>query len=651
MSSASDFRSIVVSLWFRLISLGIIGVVFAQAILLSRGKAQGWTFYLTTSAVVFEVVVRLISASLAGIVLATFCTAAIVPLLWYWKSSRELVTTRAIQVAVLLVVFLDSRLALLALIKSFASNHGPRFTTALLIAHFLVFAVALCIPRARREVVTSLDAFLGEKMTRRTAIATVAGAAALVLTEFALSKTVPTVRTSLATQRPKPNILLITFDALSAEDMSLYGYRLPTTPNIDAFASKATVFTNFYSGSTFTTPGLATVLTGTYPSENHVYQIPGQVRPEDAGNSLPNLMRGAGYATGALISSPVAYFLGKSLVNGFDVIPEPAFYKGGPQYLWDSTRPLHQDSGIGSRYDEHVDVGHAWYYPGQPPLGVSMRVRPDATFEQARQVLTKLPDGFFLWIHIVTPHDPYLPDAADRGRFIPDAELRSFEEESGEGWTPHYEPSQQSQVDRRRLGYDEFVATADRAFGAFMAGLENSGKLRDTTVIVSSDHGESFEGGVYQHRSAFQTRPVIHIPLAIRTPGQQESRRVAFTADQTALAPTILELAGQPRPDSMRGQSLAGWLDRDGQGEGEGLAFCQYLEQNSIFRPLRRGTVGVIDGQFQYVLDLATQKGSLRPLSEAQIWDLDRSTENPARAKALRAEIYTRFPELRQNPT
>jgi arylsulfatase A-like enzyme len=208
-------------------------------------------------------------------------------------------------------------------------------------------------------------------------------------------------------------------------------------------------------------------------------------------------------------------------------------------------------------------------------------------------------------------------------------------------------------VDRRRLLYDEFVATADRAFGSFLSELENGGKLQNTTVIVSADHGESFEGGVYQHSSPYLTRPVIHIPLIIQTPGQQESRRIAVTADQTALAPTILELAGQKKPDWMRGESLVKWLNRDGQGEGEGVAFCQYLEKNSIFKPLRHGTIGVIDGrsQYQYVLDLDTEKGALRPLKEAQIWNLDRTAENPALAEALRATIYARFPELPQKPT
>ena len=88
--------------------------------------------------------------------------------------------------------------------------------------------------------------------------------------------------------------------------------------------------------------------------------------------------------------------------------------------------------------------------------------------------------------------------------------------------------------------------------------------------------------------------------------------------------------------------------ERDGEGGAEGLAFCQFLEKNSIFKPLRHGTVGVVDAksQHQYVFDIDTQKGSLKPLNEAQIWNLDRSAENPALAEQLRATIASRFPEI-----
>jgi arylsulfatase A-like enzyme len=429
--------------------------------------------------------------------------------------------------------------------------------------------------------------------------------------------------------------------------MPLYGGRLPTTPNIDAFARRGTVFTNFYSASTFTTPSIAAILMGLYPSESYVYQLQGHARTANAPNNLPQAMRTAGYATGAFFSNPYAYDFVQSLEYGFDVLPEPVLQPGSLQHLWDATRLLHLDPRFGSRVEEHYDLQNVWNTLGRMPSQFE-RFKAVDSFTGAREIMAKLPDGFFLWVHVMTPHSPYLPDAADLGRFLPDAEQQRTHEEDEDkaSWTPHYESDQQSQVDQRRLRYDEFIATADRAFGAFMFDLEKSRRSVDTTIIVSADHGESFEGGVYQHRTPYLTRPVIHVPLVIRTPDQQQGRTVAYTADQTSLAPTILDLAGAEKPDSMRGQSLAGWLTRDGQADGEGLAFCQYLEKNSVFKPLHRGTLGVIDGQYQYVVYLDTKKGELRPLKEAQIWNLDRGAENPAKVEALHAALHTRFPEL-----
>jgi arylsulfatase A-like enzyme len=630
-------------------------LVFAEALLLAPGKAQGWTFYLTAAEAAFEVVVRLVFAALAGIALGTLCTAAVAPFLWYFKSSREVLADRVTRVAAVLAVFFSAKYALEVLLKwSYqVASHRGLVDTILLAAFYLGFAVALFVRRTRKEIVNSLNGLLGEKMTRRAVIATVGGAAALVVTEFALAKSAPVVRAALAPQRPKSNFLLITFDALSAEDISFYGYRLPTTPNLDAFARKATTFANFYSTCTFTTPSVAAMLTGVYPSESGVYQLQGRLRAKNDGKNLPNAMRVGAYTTGGFFSNPYAYFLSQDAKYEFDAMPEPVFQKGGLQHLWDATTPLHQDSGIGSRIDEYFDLENLWNELGRMPHNLSMRFRAAASFEHGQKILNTLPDGHFLWVHVMTPHHPFLPDRQDRGRFLPYEEGRSFEEEAELRWRPHYSPDQQSQVDRRRLLYDEFILTADRAFGNFIAALESDGKLQDTTVIVSADHGESFEGGVFRHESPYLTRPVIHVPLIIRTPCQQDSRTVSVTADQTSLAPTILELAGVATPESMRGPSLVKWLSGDAQGEGEGQAFCQYLEKNSVFKPLHHGTVGVIDGKssYQYVLDLDTQKGSLRPLDQAQIWNLDRSAENPALAEQLRAAIYARFPELVQKPT
>ena len=85
MSKESDFRSTVVLLWFRLITVSIVGLVFAAALRLAEGKVQGWTYYLTTGEIVFEVAVRLIFAALAGVALGTLCTAALAPFLWHFR--------------------------------------------------------------------------------------------------------------------------------------------------------------------------------------------------------------------------------------------------------------------------------------------------------------------------------------------------------------------------------------------------------------------------------------------------------------------------------------------------------------------------------------------------------------------------------------
>jgi arylsulfatase A-like enzyme len=638
-------RSSLLLLWLQFSALAIVVFVFAEILFLACGEAEGWSFYISTGEIAFESAVRLVTAALAGIAVGTICVALLAPAMWRFPAVRKRLAQLAANAGVLLALFAGSRFALAILLAS-SRLHGRRIVPALFAAHLIAFAAALYFPRIRKELFASLDGLLRERVARGVVIAVCAATVALVLFEFAVSSKTPTVKAAPAVSRPKTNVLLVTFDALSAEDMSVYGYKLPTTPNIDAFAAKSSVFTNYYSASTFTTPSVASMLTGLYPSEHGIFQLQGHLRPEAASNTIAGALRGAGYVTAGFFSNPYAHYLVHETAGDFDLMPEPVYQQGGMRRLWRATAPLHQNTGIGLRVDEYRDLMNVWNGMFHLPSDLHLRLRAAASFGQARELLGQLPDGFFLWVHVITPHDPYLPDSADLGRFLSASESKGFTAEEEVSWKPRYLPAQQARVARRRLLYDEFITTADRAFGAFMAGLESSGKLRDTAVIVSADHGESFEGGVYQHQSPYLTRPVIHVPLIIRTPGQREKSVIKVAADQTALAPTIAELAGVPRPDSMRGRSLVQYLGRDGQGEGEGMAFTEYLERNSVFAPPRHGTFGAIDGSYEYVLNLDTLTGALRPLSEAEGWNVDRSSQNPQRAQEMRAAIYSRFPEL-----
>ena len=89
--------------------------------------------------------------------------------------------------------------------------------------------------------------------------------------------------------------------------------------------------------------------------------------------------------------------------------------------------PLHQDSGIGSRIDEYIDLDDRveFVWAGCPTIS-HLRFRAAASFEHARGNARQIAR----WIFPVGPRDdaaqPYLPDAADRGRFLPDDQLRTL---------------------------------------------------------------------------------------------------------------------------------------------------------------------------------------------------------------------------------
>jgi hypothetical protein len=95
----------------------------------------------------------------------------------------------------------------------------------------------------------------------------------------------------------------------------------------------------------------------------------------------------------------------------------------------------------------------------------------------------------------------------------------------------------------------------------------------------------------------------------------------------------------------MDGQSLCGAL-RGESSTGASLAFTQFFERNSAFEPVKRGTIGVLDGQHQYVFDLETRTGALYDLDEAHEQKFDRSLTEPKVASNLRDDIGRRFPYL-----
>jgi len=180
-----------------------------------------------------------------------------------------------------------------------------------------------------------------------------------------------------------PNVVLITLDTTRADRMGFLGSDRVLTPNLDALARAATVFSRAYAQVPLTTPSHATIFTGTYPQYNHVNYL-----GDPLGKGLPflpDILRRNGYKTaafvGALVLDPLK--LAPGFERGFDVY-NAGFHRRRPGE--DNYHSLER------RGEEVVSRAVAW--------------------------LSKHPAGpFFLWVHLYDPHDPYNPPEPYRSRY------------------------------------------------------------------------------------------------------------------------------------------------------------------------------------------------------------------------------------------
>lgn len=108
--------------------------------------------------------------------------------------------------------------------------------------------------------------------------------------------------------------------------------------------------------------------------------------------------------------------------------------------------------------------------------------------------------------------------------------------------------------ERRR--YDEYILYADVELGRLFDRLDQSGALKDTWVVFTSDHGEMNERGILGHHTSVLYQPVIHIPLLIIEPGQMKRQDVFESTNSVDVMPTLLKVTGHAIPNGLEGKVL-----------------------------------------------------------------------------------------------
>ena len=347
---------------------------------------------------------------------------------------------------------------------------------------------------------------------------------------------------------PPPNVLLITVDTLRADHLGSYGFELDTSPRIDALAAEGVLFERAIAASSRTVPSHASIMTSRYPREHSVGHLNGKSTLRDA-TTLAQHFRAAGYST--------AGFIGNILLT--------------------------HTTGLGAGFDLFDDEIET---PELNRPHVVERLAADTTARAVRWLGEPHEGLVFLWVHYQDPHGPFTPPG-DQNRFeIPprpgEQPLPLGKSNKGPGGVPPYQvlPGLElpSEYESRYAGE---IFYADREIGELLAAFDRIEGGRGI-VLLTADHGESLgEAGRYYMHGHASTPDVAHVPLIVRAPGLAPSRRPEVVGHVDVL-PTLLDLAGLPVPEDVRGVALGPVLRGDAEMPDR-LVYCDDGAQVSAY--------------------------------------------------------------------
>jgi arylsulfatase A-like enzyme len=441
-----------------------------------------------------------------------------------------------------------------------------------------------------------------------------------------------------------PDIYLITIDALRADETSVWGYHRPTTPNLERFAQRSFTFDYFFANSNFTTPTTTSIETGELPWSHRVFQVGGFPDSQAQQDNLASALHEYGYYTAMLSSNYLATPVHHRTLANYDAVKYFAPIDGSGLWLrLTNFVPLNTQhtlfasllkSVAGMRFYLDALIWRNQYpYPAQP------------VFDSARLLLERrdIAQPRFLWTHIFPPHDPYLPPAPFRMCFWSSNKLTHVSDFIGlrnDALPPTVS------VSDLRARYDEMVLYADHVVGDYLDWLDATGRLDRSIVIVSADHGDSFEHNWLLHSGPHLHNGLIHIPLLIHLPGQQHGTQIAQPAQQADLLATILDLVGAQVPGSTDGVSLRPALE--GRKLQRRFIYSMNLESNPIFDPITKGTVAIIDEDYKYIYQLDRKQGSLFRYRTDELEQNDLAGSQPEVAARMRTALLDKLKEVNQ---
>lgn len=353
----------------------------------------------------------------------------------------------------------------------------------------------------------------------------------------------------------KPNILFIAIDDQNDWIGCLNGHPQIQTPNIDALASRGTVFLNAHCQSPLCNSSRTSLMTGRRPSSTGIYGLAPWFRNVEELKdivSLPQYLSNNGYKT--LTTGKIyhgRYGRNPRKDNEFDVIGTPSSVGAKPPKKLVTTPAPHPlvDWGVFPHKDE--DKGD-WK--------VASWAVDELKKEQA--------EPFFLSVGFFLPHVPcyatqkwfdlYPEDTLQ----LPPFQANDRDDTPRFSWYLHWklpeprhkflqEANEWKNIVRSYLACTSFV---DSQVGRVLEALEASGKADNTIVVLWSDHGWHLGEKLITGKNTLWDRST-RVPLIFAGPGVGVGR-CEQPAELLDMYPTLLDLCGLPKNDELEGHSL-----------------------------------------------------------------------------------------------
>lgn len=335
------------------------------------------------------------------------------------------------------------------------------------------------------------------------------------------------------------SILLLVLDTVGAQHLSLFGYERLTSPELSKWAARGVTFDHALSTAPWTLPSHATMMTGLYPHEFR-YGWYSPVRTDSA--MLAEAFYARGYLTAAFLGNygflPKEYGLARGFIHYQAGQHTPVTVTQGAWLVRQTLRNNFVRRIL--RTDED------FYRPPAPAIN-----------EQFLSWMKRHPADrpFFAFLNYFDAHQPYIPPRDVFQSIAGYKRTDDLDPLSSYTYLNRYKVTRE-EVRLAKDSHDAAIAAQDRAMGNLLDEMERRGMLRNTVVVIVSDHGEELgEHSFYFHGHTLYST-ALHVPLVIAGPGIPAGVRVAAPVTLRDLAATIADLTRLPSP-AFPGNSLA----------------------------------------------------------------------------------------------